>query len=283
MAVLRTVEFWPKTGFPGGPWADTPDVDTFVKTARRVCERYSELLALGGVRSRTSSVRLFAHPDTARADVLGEVYVDPQSDGEFAVVSLPPGISVLAPQARAMLVLEVVHRCLLRLASARGWDPAVLDAAYRHTIESGLAFTWSSAWKASPGRCFRARATFRLADDGYGRVSVEIQERSGGTVVGHTSESLSFSTIEGFKRSAATLRWVGRSAVRIHPFVSPFGDSTGEIEHDVTTLTQQPIHLLGPPESAVIPVTVVGRGASRSARCAQAMKERHRLVLTGSR
>lgn len=45
MALLRLVDFWPATGFPASAWAEDPDVDAFVKSARRICERYSEGLA----------------------------------------------------------------------------------------------------------------------------------------------------------------------------------------------------------------------------------------------
>lgn len=261
MAVLRTVEIWPATGFPHTAWDDDPAVDAIAKTSRRVCERYGEGLAAHEIRSRSASVRFFAATDPERSDLLVDVHLDSPGD-ESCFVHLPPGMAELSAQGRAGLVLDVIHGGLLRLAEARGWDTGAFEDARRHTVDHGLSFTWSSAWKSSPGRKLRARACYRIEDDGHSRVTVEIAETSTGHVLGTTPEVLGFSTIEGMKRGAKTLRWDGPGAMRIVGCPDPWGGSLGESRFEIGDLRHPTPVRVPDPTSAEYTVTVRGQGST---------------------
>ena len=92
-----------------------------------------------------------------------------------------------------------------------------------------LEFVWTTPWKASPDRHHEARATFSLADDGFGRAVVEVRERrDDGGKVARSQTARAYSTVEGFKRSAKTLRWRG-GMVTMTPSVDFLGRPEGTI------------------------------------------------------
>lgn len=66
------------------------------------------------------------------------VFTEPPDDFEMADVKLPDGVAALSAPARAALVLEVMHAAAIRLAEARGWDPAAFEAARAHVVEQGM-------------------------------------------------------------------------------------------------------------------------------------------------
>jgi hypothetical protein len=148
MAVFRDVRFWPSTGFPDGPWLLDPSYDAFVKSARRVCELYSEGLGparLHGPSARLQLMTADEHQDEGAVKV--EVETEFLDVGEIARVSIPDGIDRLTAEQRGLLVLDVVHGAVVRLAEARGWDVTAAAAARDHALNQQLVFTW-----AGPGR-----------------------------------------------------------------------------------------------------------------------------------
>lgn len=198
-----------------------------MRSARSVCELYSEALAPTRITTRNSSLRLFTSSEPERDDVLVLVLTDPGEGFESARVQLPAGIAALTAEGRARLVLEVVHRACLRLGQARGWDPAALEAARQHAVDAGLRFEWSGRWKSSPDRRHEARPVYRLQNDGYGRVVIEVRQRGGQDLVGVSASALAFSTSEGFTRSARTLRWRGSHTVELVPYSGLLGEERG--------------------------------------------------------
>lgn len=237
MARLRVVEFWPSTGLPGAAWSSDRGEDAFVKSARSVCELYSEALLSLQVQAPLSTLRFTCARDRHPTDgeVLVEIFVDRAQGFELARVSLPNGVEDLEPEARALLSLEVVHDAVVRLGAARGWETDVLEVARRHALDQGLRFVWAGPWNSSPDRQHRARAVYRLADDGYGRVIIEIQRSSDETAVAVSEEALAFSTSEGFKRSARTLRWDGRDTAQLVPYCGLGGEEQGLLRLDRTS------------------------------------------------
>jgi hypothetical protein len=138
---------------------------------------------------------------------------------EMARLLIPVGVADWSPSIRALTVLDVVHETVLRLADARGMDKSPFAVPYAHVIDSGLQYRWDSPWKTSPDRRHQARAQFRLMEDGYGRVRIEVRERQGAAVVAATDEAVAFSTSKGFQRSARTLRWTDNDAVQLVPYI----------------------------------------------------------------
>lgn len=271
MAILRTIEFWPSTGFPNAAWCEDAGEDAFVRSARSVCELYSEGLVQARIHSRVSSLRIFCDHDHARADVLVAVGTDPAEGFEFARATLPAGVEAMNAKTRAGLVLDVVHGAAVRLAQARAWDGTGLEVARQHTLEHDLHYVWAGPPKSSPDRRHTARAIYRLQDDGYGRVIVEVRRRPDDALVAVSGEELAFSTSEGLKRSARTLRWRGSGTVRLVPY-----SGLGGAESGLLSLSLSPANAAGPspspPESGLVkpqqseapaPAVVVrGKGAN---------------------
>jgi hypothetical protein len=252
MAILRTVEFWPQTGFVDAPWTGDRDEDSFVRSARSVGELYSEGIRAGRVEARNSQLRMFCTPhEPGRADV-GVAVVTEQFEGfEMVRVTVPERVAALSPAARAALVLDVMHAAAVRLAAVRGWDPAAFEAAKAHVIEQGLRFRWTGPEKTAPGRRHVARPVFHVADDGHGRVVVEIRRVADGALVAASAEALTAGAESAFRRVARTLSWRDRSTVRIDP-----GDGW------VTTIVEElPAVTAGDDEPDPVPeIRVVGGG-----------------------
>ncbi|MEY2503673.1 MAG: hypothetical protein QOI07_4010 [Verrucomicrobiota bacterium] len=218
MSILRLISFWPPTGFPDRPWLEHPDEDAFVRSARSVCELYSEAVRHARVPARHSELRLACHHDSDRTDVLVTVHPEIAEGFELAVALLPAGIANLPVPVRAGLVLEVVHAAATRLGRERGWDEAALIAARDHVLAAGLCYRWEGPAKVSPDRRHTARPVYVLHDDGYGRVTVHVRRRGDGQLVAASPPALAFSTSAGFARSAQTLRWRTKRTVEMVPY-----------------------------------------------------------------
>lgn len=266
MPILRDIHFWPPTGREDQPWLNDHDdsrCDALLRTARRVCERYSDALRSEELSSRHSSIRLFVGIDD-RSDVLVEIGVDP--DDDFGRVTVPPGVVDLGPARRAALLLEVINGGMRRLGKSRDWDPAAIDRVRRAVIDHDFGFAWDGPWKSSRSRAHRARLRFVLEDDGFGAAYVEVEDvKHGQTYRGPAVRS--FSTVEGFRRSAKTLRWTDNTTVEAQPFIGLFNDSHGSMTWKLDEVESVPSTMGWPPPSDVpvagesgLAFTVVGTG-----------------------
>lgn len=217
MPKLRWVTVWPPTGPTDRPWADDVDEDAFGRSARSVCELYSEALRGADVPARYGELRLVCRVDGQRSDVLVTVQSQVADGCERAVVLLPSGIALLPAPVRARLVLETVHAAALRLGRERGWNAAALTAAAEHTQAAGLRYRWRSPPKSSPDRRHTAHATFWLGDDGNGRAVVEMRRRADGVRVAMSESAPAYNTSTSFAHSARTLRWCGNDRVEMTP------------------------------------------------------------------
>ncbi|UQU66856.1 hypothetical protein COUCH_11550 [Couchioplanes caeruleus] len=215
MRRLRWVTVSPQTGPRDRPWADDLDEDAVGRSARGVCERYSEALRQADLSSRYSELQLLCRVDDQCRDVLVTVYSDGMGESEVAVALMPLGVAKLPAAVRARLVLEVVHGAALRLGRERGWDPAALQSAYEHTVAAGLRYRWQSPPKASPDRRHSAQGTFWLGDDGNGLAVVKLRRRADGVIVAVSEPAPAYNTSSSFTRSAQTLRWVSNERVEM--------------------------------------------------------------------
>jgi hypothetical protein len=262
--------FWPATGHTDRPWLDDPDEDAFVRSARGVCELYSAGLRPAQIQWRRAELRLICLRDDARDDVQVVVFTDPPTAGfEQARVDLPGDIAVLPGAARARLALDVVHGATLRMARARGWDPAAPEAARTHALAHSLHYRWEGPAKLSPDRRHQAYPVYRLYDDGYGRVVVQVRRVLDDQLVAGSEPALAFSTSAGFVRSARTLRWHGSSVVKLVPFCGLFGDDHGLVTVDLNTAPKGSGVAEHPADEpfdsrttgiAIPPVVIVGEG-----------------------
>jgi hypothetical protein len=258
VTILRAVEFWPQSGFVNAPWLDDPDEDAFVRSARGISELYSEGVRSARVEVRHSQLRLhcFDH-EPGRVEVAVTVFTESADSYEMAGVSLPDGVAALSATARAALALDVVHAAALRLAEARGWEPAAFEAAREHVVRQGMRFRWIGPEKTAPGRRHIARPVCAIAGDGYGRVVVEIRRVTDGVLVGASAELQTGGTAADFRRVARTLRWRDSTTVQIN--TDDQWHTTKVEELPVLTVQSEDenpvswIHLLGGFTDAAVP------------------------------
>lgn len=232
MARFREVEFRPLTGPKLGPWTEEPETDAWVKSARRVSELYGEALDTVGVVGPVGSIRFMTCPadddsDAVRVDVL----LDRPEGWESGAVWVPPGVAGLSPAERGRLVLDVLHGAVTELAPHRGWPVEALAEVRDYVLGRGLRFEWASSWRANQERSRQARAFFRLEDDGYGRVVIEVRDRRTEELLARSEDALAFCTLAGFKRAARTLTWVG-TGVELVPYIDGLGRRDGILRLD---------------------------------------------------
>ena len=233
VVALRLIDVWPPSGRPGRPWLEDPDEDAFARSARSVCELYTEAVRQAAVQARHSELRIFCRHDGNRGDVLVTVHPEIHEGFEMAVALLPDGIARLTAAARAGLVLEVVHAAAARLGQERGWDEAALVAAREHALAAGLRYRWEGPAKTSPDRRHTAHPMYALCDDGYGRVVVQVRRREDGQVIAASAPAPALSTSAGFARSARTLRWRSRTVVELVPYGGPRNDERALVALDL--------------------------------------------------
>lgn len=226
MATLRRVEFYPYSGFPDRSWDDDPENDAFAKAACGVVELYSaRLAALELTPARAASLRLnLDRREQDHHDVRVSLRLDVPG-WEVGTVVLPIGVALLSGLERALLVLDVIDAAMRRLATFRGWPTDDLDLVREHVKAPDLVFTWASAWKMSPDRRHRARASFVMNDDGTAHVRIEVAgTRADGREHSITSApALTWVTLTSFKEIAHTLRWKGSDKVSLDPMIGPAG------------------------------------------------------------
>jgi hypothetical protein len=260
MARFREIVFWPMSGHLDQRWTDEPETDVWVRSARRVCELYGEALQAVDLRGPVGSLRFMTFPADDQVDaVRAEVLLDPPDGWETGGVRVPPSIVQLSTAARGRLVVDVIHDALTELARHRDWPLETLAAIRENVLSRHLRFEWASPWKSSPDRRLQARASFRLGDDGYGRVALEIRDRKTEQLLARSAEALAYTTVVGFKRIAATLTW-SDGAVDVVPYLDLLGRPRGRLRLD-PTMGVSPLLPLDPddePEGPALPLTVTG-------------------------
>ena len=235
MAKLQYIWFWPNGGPEDGPWdhgSSTPAEDAFVRTSRRVTERYSEALATAGIDARRSAIQMFvgAAEEDART-VLVETHLHPAGNEVFRAF-VPANVAQLSASDRARLVLEVVDAAMLRLAQERGWPLEACHRARQHTMEHGLTFSMAGAWKSNPSRKRRVRPVVRINDDGWGDLCFEVADTRSGDSLGFTRPVRSpLNSAPKFKRSTREMRWTDDSTIeRPSDWQVRIGTDWGELD-----------------------------------------------------
>lgn len=158
VAALNYVWFWPDNGRRDKPWphsyggVDYSAEDAFLRTSRRVTERYSEALAENRLETRSSrSSSLDMGVNQYRSDdETVSVRLGLTRPGENGVgVDIPANVATLAAQDRARLVLDVVDLAMRTIGDVLDWPLDVLDRAHQHTLDHGLGFSMAGPWKTT--------------------------------------------------------------------------------------------------------------------------------------
>jgi hypothetical protein len=264
MAALDQVWFWPDGGHPDRPWPDHHgDVDyaaedAFLRTSRRVTERYGEALAESPIEARGSSVRMWVNQH--RSDGANvSVTLGPGGPREEAGVrvDIPAVVAALAAQDRARLVLDTVDLAMRTLGDARGWPQETLRRAHQHTIDHGLGFSMVGPWKTDRSRRRRARAVARIRDEGWSELCFEIVDAHSDAQLGYTSTVVSaLNSLSKFERHASQFRWSDASTIeRPHDWQVRFVGDWGQRDtFDVDDLRPWPEVLLPVPDHAPLPI-----------------------------
>lgn len=243
MPHVRIVEVYPTRGHWGTPWVDgDPDADAFAKVSRGISDAYSAVLAAARVAHTTSLLRVFVEADTwrlpgpvdeERTVVSSPRDPEPVREGfETAAVRVVRGFATLGVEDQQRVALAAVHAAASGMARFRGLPTGPFEQARAAVEEAGYVFSWATDWTSSPGRRWRARCRFRTMPDGFGRHVLEVATRDGSTTALST-EQVTSPTVEGQRRAAATLRWVGNDRVEVVPCTDHLGYTTGVLAVDV--------------------------------------------------
>lgn len=265
MVALDYVSFWPSGGHRDKPWGETyGDVDysaedAFLRTSRRVTERYSEVLAESPLEAPQPSVSMAVSqyrtgPSTSVNLIL------PRPRGCGARVEIPPTVATLGAQDRARLVLDAVHLAMRTIGDALGWPLDVLDRAHQHTLDHALGFSMAGPWKTDRSRRRRARLVARICDEGWSDLCFEIVDARTDTRLGFTSTVVSaINSMYGFKRSATEFRWADASTIeRPHDWQMRYLPDWGQLDtFDVEDLRPWPEVHLPVPDRAPLPIRLV--------------------------
>jgi len=196
-----------------------------------VCELYTEALKEQPVEAWRSELRIVLRtvqelsPETARLSLIpGDTRDMP---AEYVFLHVSSELEPLASADRAPFALTAIDAGVRLLGARRGWDDSTFDVCRDHVLAHDFVYTWASPWKSSPDRRHHARGVYRLAaDDGWGRVSLQVRPRDG-CEVASSPEAVAFCTAAGLRRSASTLRWEGSGLVGMTPYCGLFGDYSG--------------------------------------------------------
>ena len=227
MPILRHVQIYPFSGFYDRRWGvegRDESTDRMCRISRALCEVYSEEVRAHRVAMHCSILRISAvdYPP-GRQDWGWAKYVSGAQDSmEWGHICAPERFSSWEAVAAKTWVLDAVHSIAVQMAEYRGLDPEPFEAARAAVLAAGFAYRLDGAWKSAPGRRLRARPRYWLHDDGFGRAVVEVSDPTG-TVVAQTPQFLTFTTSEGMRRSARTLRWVQPRRLQFIPFADPLG------------------------------------------------------------
>jgi hypothetical protein len=243
--ILRSVDLYPQTGWREQPWADTPAQDAMVRTARRVCESLNAKFSTLGLQAPRARTQLLTSPsDHAGLQVL--LFEDPL-DHNIGEVLVPAQAREWLPQQRAAALVDGLEAAFTLLGARHGWDPDTLADAFTEIRRSASRYRWvSSRWRTSLDRRSKARLLGELRDNGFGVLVLELQDRTGETCFSPVLDS--YSTPEGFTRTAATLEWLDETHVTLDPEVDFLGRSDGSVLLAISDFTadnplqQMPAH-----------------------------------------
>lgn len=201
---------------------DGSHVAAFQASGVAVCEAFAEGLREQQIDSRHSELRLFAQAAESGEQVVVEVF-DDREGFERAEVHVPTAVGDLSHSARALLVLDTLTTAASRLGVLRGWPSSAVAAAREHAVDRGLSYAWAGAWKKNRGRDLEARGAYRITSDGAGLASLQLRRVGNEHLTTWSPQAAAWQSWAGFKRSAATLRWVGEDHVQVVPYAAPFG------------------------------------------------------------
>lgn len=250
MPRFRVVEVYPMSGWWDHPWIKgDADADAFAKVSRGICDLYSGHLSDADLRNPISTLRIFVGdladnappaPDDGRAGVLSPTWTGRPERFEQAAVRVPAGFASWELARQQRVVLDAIHEAARGVAELRGLDPTAFERARKAVEAAAFTLTWTGPWKSSPGRRWRARCTFRTMPDGFGRLVVEVAGPEDESPRASSSEQVAWTTAEGYRRAAKTLRWVAADRLEVVPCVGIYGVVGGTFVAELRADSERP-------------------------------------------
>lgn len=215
MKRLTHLGVYPGGGHSDRPWDDSVAVVAFARSLIQVTGVFSAVLEGADLPYPSASLR-FMCVESDDDVVKVTVHVDGAELASMAAVRVPESVLSLSVADRRELAIEMVAGALNRLGVARDWDLGEVERCRREAESFEFGSVWHGAWKTSPDRRLRARGCFRVEHDGYGRVALEVQTRSGEHVA-LSPEAVTYADAGFHRRAARTVRWVGSDSVLLLP------------------------------------------------------------------
>ncbi|WP_144758498.1 hypothetical protein [Curtobacterium sp. 9128] len=144
--------------------------------------------------------------ETDDEDLLIEIGERYWEGAEFGRIHLPAGVEELRSAARRQLAGETLVAAVRTLLELREVDTMALPRVVEALRASDWTYTDQGAWKSNQSRRAKARLLFALHDDGFGRITVEV-DRGPHEVVAR--DLLGWTTSESFTRAVRSVRWSG--------------------------------------------------------------------------
>ena len=209
------------------PWDDTLlDLDAAARSAGRVTESVSWALKRLGVEAPRGQLMLelrVGDGDGVELEFL-ERFLDP-SDRLTGRVSIPPGFRLRPPVERASMLGEAVIETARRRAALHDWDVDAVDEALRAVADGGFRAHAEGPWKATRDRKRQVRLCGEIADDGFLRMLVEIDDTATGGGVRRSDAVVGWVWLENVARAGKKMRFDGNSTLR-------FGSGSADAEFE---------------------------------------------------
>ena len=228
MPRLREIYVYPYVGWADRPWpgqrprdSEEPwddallDLDAGARSARRVTESVSQALKALGVEAPRGQLMLelrLGDGDAVELEFL-ERFLDP-SDRMTGRVRIPSGFRLRTPVERASMLGEAVIETAHRRAVLHGWDVDAVDEALRAVADGGFRAFAESPWKPTRDRRRQVRLRGEIADDGFLRMRVEIDDSAAGGGLRRSDAVLGWVWLENVARAAKKMRFEGNSVLR---------------------------------------------------------------------
>lgn len=193
-----------------------PAVEVLAKGFTLACACFSAALQQGEpLAAETSWVRFVLASDSPGfAPATTPVPSASDGLGEVHEVSAPLHLLELSPADRRLATLDQLYEWLRTLASVRGWNLAVLEAARGHVVRSGLRFERTSIPKSSPDRRHKAVAHCWIDDSGDSWCRVNIIASNGEVALDSGPVDAS-DFPPALNRIIRSLRWRDRNSVLV--------------------------------------------------------------------
>ena len=252
MPRLTKVWIWPAEGKTTKPWDESPEIDSFLKTSRRVSEAFRQALERHNIRTRDPEIEIMLDDEVGDRDIVVQAIERGVDRGpESATITVSRDFHRLDEYTRAFFVADALHAIATRLGTVHGWHLAAINSAMDAVRVEDYAFEWVGPWKPNADKTMRVRVRARLLDDGFGRVRLEFAGADDTTPVSSTGEVVAGTTRGDFKRISKSVAWSGGNAVTARGLGRGFAASADSGQMRSLSPVKQPLANFAEPDPAL--------------------------------